>query len=143
MSISAVGPVGWGIHPRTNLYVKASYSNFGRGRIEFAAPGGTENLSRKDPHSVCTVADVRDACYVFDWVYSTIPGGYAWATGTSMAVPHVSGVAAQYIGAAGGKLNPNVVEALLKKFANRSKHKHPDPFYGFGVVDATAADKPY
>ncbi len=143
LSISAVGPVGWGLHPHTNLYVKASYSNFGKGRIAFAAPGGTENLSSKDQNSVCTVADVEAQCFVFDWVYSTIPGGYAWATGTSMAVPHVSGVAAQYIGAAGGALSPPLVEALLKKLANRPKHKHVDPFYGFGVVDATPADKPY
>ena len=60
-----------------------------------------------------------------------------------MAAPHVSGVAAQYIGAAADRSIPMAVEALLRAFANRPTHKHVDPFYGYGVVDATVKDKPY
>jgi subtilisin family serine protease len=144
LSISAVAPIGWGVNHKTNLLRKTYYSNFGKGRITLAAPGGTDQYALKDASSSCIVAGEEAPCYVFDYVFSTIPGGWAWASGTSMAVPHVSGVAAQYIGAAGGKLSPSVVEALLKQLANLSKHKHKvDPFFGFGVVDATVADKPY
>jgi subtilisin family serine protease len=81
-------------------------------------------------------------CFVLDYVFSTIPGGWAWAAGTSMSAAHASGIAAQYIGAAGGSLPPVAVEALLRAFANRPKGiKKQDAFYGCGVVDATPSDK--
>ncbi|MEU8620676.1 S8 family serine peptidase [Streptomyces sp. NPDC048623] len=52
---------------------KASYSNFGDGVIDIAAPGGDGSTG----------------------VYSTLPGGkYGTKSGTSMASPHVTGVAA-------------------------------------------------
>ncbi|MFF4172156.1 S8 family serine peptidase [Streptomyces sp. NPDC001744] len=52
---------------------KASYSNFGDGVIDVAAPGGDGSSG----------------------VYSTLPGGkYGTMSGTSMASPHVTGVAA-------------------------------------------------
>jgi subtilisin family serine protease len=46
----------------------ATHSNYGPTSVDLAAPGES--------------------------VYSTVPGGYGYKTGTSMATPHVSGVAA-------------------------------------------------
>jgi len=48
----------------------AAYSNFGR-KVDFAAPGAS--------------------------VWSTVPGGYGYKFGTSMAAPHVAGAVALYI----------------------------------------------
>ncbi|MEU2183654.1 S8 family serine peptidase [Streptomyces thermolilacinus] len=68
--------------------VKASYSNFGQGVIDIAAPGG-------------------DGSY---GVYSTLPGGkYGNMNGTSMASPHVAGVAALMV-----SVNPALTPADLR-----------------------------
>jgi len=141
LSISATAPIGWAVNPHTNLDVPAYYSNFGTGRINFAAPGGTDEYFYTNPSATCTVAGVTVECFVFDYVFSTIPGGWAWAAGTSMATPHAAGVAAQYMSAAGGWLPPLAVEELMKAFADHPNgNKKRDPFFGYGEVDATVLD---
>ena len=143
LSISSTAPVGWGVSPLTNLDVPAYYSNFGTGRISFAAPGGTDAYWDVSPSAPCTVAGLTRPCWVFDMVFSTIPGGWSWAAGTSMAAPHAAGIAAQHIGAAGGSLSPIAVEALLRALADHPNgNRGRDDFYGYGRVDATAPDKP-
>ncbi|MCP9956335.1 S8 family peptidase [Streptomyces sudanensis] len=68
--------------------VKASYSNFGQGIVDIAAPGG-------------------DGSY---GIYSTLPGGkYGNMNGTSMASPHVAGVAALM-----ASVNPSLTPADLR-----------------------------
>jgi subtilisin family serine protease len=142
LSISATAPIGWGVNSRTNLDLPAYYSNFGTGRISFAAPGGTDAYYDVSPTQTCTVAGLARPCFVFDYVFSTVPGGWSWAAGTSMAAPHASGIAAQYIGAVGGKLPPAAVEALLRAFADHPNgNRRQDEFYGYGRVDATPVDK--
>jgi subtilisin family serine protease len=141
LSISATAPIGWGVSSTTNLDLPAYYSNFGKNRIDFAAPGGTDEYYYTDPSASCTVAGLTRPCYVFDYVFSDIPGGYSWAAGTSMAAPHASGVAAQLIGAAHGHLSPLAVQAFLRAWADHPNgNRHRDPFYGYGRVDATLLD---
>jgi subtilisin family serine protease len=141
LSISATAPIGWGVNAHTNLDLPAYYSNWGRGHIDFSAPGGTDAYYDTDPTKSCTVAGLTRPCYVFDYVFSDIPGGYSWAAGTSMAAPHASGVAAQYIGAAGGRLSPVAVEALLRALADHPNgNRSRDAFYGYGRVDSTVFD---
>ena len=62
-------------------YRVASHSNRGS-RVDVLAPGG-DNESTKFPDAQ---------------IYSTIPGGYGYLYGTSMAAPHVAGVAAMIFG---------------------------------------------
>ncbi|WP_406064946.1 S8 family serine peptidase [Streptomyces sp. NBC_01077] len=67
---------------------KASYSNFGNGVIDIAAPGGDGATG----------------------VYSTLPGGkYGSMSGTSMASPHVTGVAALI-----ASVNPTFTPAQIR-----------------------------
>jgi subtilisin family serine protease len=141
LSISATAPIGWGLNARTPLDRPAYYSNFGINRIDFAAPGGTDAYFDINPSRECTVAGNTAPCWVFDMVFSTIPGGWGWAAGTSMAAPHAAGIAAQYMGVAGGWLPPFAVEDLLRALADHPNgNRKRDPFYGYGRVDATPLD---
>ncbi|WP_026162984.1 S8 family peptidase [Kribbella catacumbae] len=103
---------------------RASFSNFGEGKIKIAAPGQA--------------------------VYSTVPGGgYEPLDGTSMASPHVAGVAA-LIRSVNPKLTPEQVRARLAAQANDlpcppgaaavcKGSEALNSFYGEGMVDAAEA----
>ena len=69
-------------------------------------------------------------------IYSTIPnGGFKKLDGTSMATPHVAGVAG-LIKAANGNLSPEEVKNILKQTAQPAGSSYE---YGNGIVDAYAA----
>lgn len=101
---------------------KASFSNFGQGVIDVAAPGSN--------------------------VYSTVPGGgYSSMSGTSMASPHVAGVAA-LIASANPTFTPAQIRTALATQANdvacpsdsRCKGTTANNgFFGEGQVDALKA----
>jgi len=122
--------------------VKAGYSSYGLGAVNVAAPGG-------DPRQR-TSAGPR--C-----VLSTVPGGYADSCGTSMAAPHVSGVAA-LLASTHPNATPKQLARLLYSEANPiacpadydlngtgiqdaycTGDATYNSFYGHGMVDALAA----
>jgi subtilisin family serine protease len=76
-------------------------------------------------------------------IYSTrVGGGYTTLNGTSMASPHVAGVAALVL-AAGRFTSPADVRNQLFVTADDLGAPGRDPHYGFGLVDADeAADVP-
>ncbi|MFC8716424.1 S8 family serine peptidase [Kitasatospora sp. NPDC057198] len=137
VAVSAIGAKG----------DKAYYSSYGLGKVTVAAPGGDSRYQVPD------TPDGRGS------VLSTLPGGkYGYSSGTSMASPHVAGVAA-LLASTHPWAGPEVLRALLVGQAD--PHACPsgvfDPggtgeykatcegsegdngFYGAGVVSAAKA----
>jgi len=140
IAVSATAPRGWALDFSTNLDEPASYSNSGLNHIDFAAPGG--DFIFNDGGQFCSVSGLFQRCYVFDFVFSTgSAGSWYWSVGTSMASPHVAGVAALVIGEAGGFLPPDAVYSTLRRTADDLGPRWKDYFYGHGRVNAYKAVK--
>lgn len=136
ITVSATAPEHWGFNFDTDLDVPASYTNFGQSEIDFSAPGGDFDAPGEE---ACLVGGLVRPCWVFDGVFSTSNGGWAWAAGTSMAAPHVAGVAALIIGANGGEMKPQHVEQALRQSADDLGMSGNDDFHGGGRVNAARA----
>ena len=110
------------------------YSNWGK-EIDIAAPGGNTRVDQNgdgQPDGVLQNTIVPG---------NTSQTDYLWFMGTSMASPHVAGVAALIVGP--GVTNPDAVEKVLKETARQPKvaPKDKQNRYGAGIVDAAAAVK--
>jgi subtilisin family serine protease len=146
IAVSATAPVGYAVGA-TNFRRPASYTNFGNSAIWVAAPGGDSVFT--PANLLCSIPRVPSGsvitqCFVFDFVLSTSRGAgastttYTFATGTSMAAPAASGVAALI-----KQRFPNIsLDALKNRLAqtadDEGKSGH-DPFYGRGFVNARRA----
>jgi len=137
LGIAATAPIGWAKDPSVSLDNPASYTNFGRSAVDFAAPGG-DFLFAFEPggFDVCTVGIVNQLCYVFDYVFSVGNNSWYWSIGTSMAAPHAAGVAALIISENGGDMHPAQVMAEMRKRSDDLGQPGNDPFYGHGRVSS-------
>lgn len=101
-------------------FCKAGYSNWGA-FADLAAPGGDGTKGNK--------------------VLSTLPGNkYGWMNGTSMACPHVSGVAALTVSICGGPgFTPQDLRTRLEASSTDISSYNPDYFVGHGLVNALGA----
>ncbi|MFF1710507.1 S8 family serine peptidase [Streptomyces sp. NPDC058268] len=115
VTVSATGAKG----------IKSSYSNYGKGVIDIAAPGG-DSTKYQTPDAPAT--DGR--------ILSTLPGGkFGYKAGTSMASPHAAGVAA-LVKSAHPHASSAMVKALLYGEADTMKCTDPYDIDGDGKVDA-------
>src|SRR5690606_17274375 len=107
---------------------------------DLAAPGGTADFALEESGLLCFVAGALAPRWVFDLVFSTVEdGGYGWAAGTSMAAPHVSGVAAPIISQNGGSMQPQQGEPDPLAAADDPGQPGNDPVYGQGRRNAERA----
>ncbi|MFN2536843.1 MAG: S8 family serine peptidase [Mycobacteriales bacterium] len=175
LSVSSVGPSG----------IKSDFSNYGVSEITLAAPGGyfRDFFGTKQYRSPLNEVWAPYPTNVAIASGEVTKGGgvpnvpfvvrsctkdagcayYQGIQGTSMASPHVTGVAALVIGALGGSADPDLVRQILEQSA--ADHACPVPatvdytivgrpaswnatctgsptlnnFYGNGLVDADAA----
>jgi len=156
LGISALGPVGLALPavfgdapdaPLAGPDTLADYSNHGRSIIDFGAPGGSFQLADEqaalgqDPFaSVCLAGGFLLPCALFDTVLSNSAGdSFFFATGTSMAAPHATGVAAVIIGLNGGDMAPERLRTAMKRYADDLGQPGHDKDFGDGRVNAGAA----
>jgi serine protease len=108
------------------------YSNYGP-QIDVAAPGGNTQVDQNGDGKPDGV--LQNTLLPTDHAKDD----YLFFMGTSMASPHVAGVAALIIAA--GVTAPDAVEKVLKSSARHPRQQAFDEHYGAGIVDAAAALK--
>jgi serine protease len=126
VSYPARYPHVMGVAATDSAGARAPYSNFGAG-IDIAAPGGSTTGENSAGGILQETVDPRSGSPLF-----------AAFQGTSMASPHVAGVAA-LVKAAGIK-TPDEIEAVLQQSARKVEDDSLNHF-GAGKLDAAAAVK--
>ena len=123
--VSATGPTSSDdirFGPFYEVDAPAFYTNYGRSAISVAAPGGN------------TGGYVWEACSSYS-LFVYCPGGtyILGLGGTSMASPHVAGLAALLVEEYGR--NPGRIKAAIQQGADDLGQTGTDPYYGKGRIN--------
>lgn len=123
ITVSASAPEGWYPNPNANFDVPASYTTYGRSLVDVGAPGGDFDVNS------------------YDMIYSVASGvnAFNFNAGTSMAAPHVSGVAALIIAKNGGSMNPKDVQRQIENTSDAIGGNGQSLYFGKGRVNALRA----
>lgn len=132
--VSATGPTGGSFGAPVNVDALAPYSNFGR-NVAVAAPGG-DFLPVVAVCSGFTIIPGFEACQRRFYDPKTGAGFsiIIGASGTSMASPHVAGLAALLHGMS-LRPNPFVIDLRLRSWADDLGDPGFDPKYGRGRIN--------
>ena len=103
---------------------RTSYSNYGSS-LDVVAPGGDLNVDQNGDGQ-------PDG--VLQQTFSGTTWGYYWYSGTSMATPHVSGVAALLY--SHGVTSPDAIRTALQNSAIDLGTTGWDMYYGYGLINA-------
>jgi len=129
--VSAVGPTSsdGDFGPFYNEDAFAWYSNYGQGQIDIAAPGGNDGGAIWGPCSTTSlqIPECQSDIFVLGLI------------GTSMATPHVSGLAALLL--AEKKTAPAEARSAIFNSAVDLGPKGKDAFFGNGRIDVAKALK--
>jgi serine protease len=113
---------------------RAVYSN-SNPYVEIAAPGGDTAVDLNDDgFGDGVLQQTLDPLSVDEGIFDDF--GYFFFEGTSMATPHVAGLAALLI--TQGVTDPKAVEALIERFATDIGPTGRDNDTGFGVINPRA-----
>jgi subtilisin family serine protease len=137
--VSATGPTSAVTvnGPWNNIDALASYSNFGRSAISVAAPGGNGVAIT----AACSGTTIYPSILVCRNRFFNSPTSWSafslGISGTSMAAPHVTGLAALI--ASEGNTSPAHIRSRLQQSADDLGLEGTDPAYGKGRINVANA----
>jgi subtilisin family serine protease len=126
--VAAAGNTGSGERSE-QLHYPAAHENV----IAVASTQADDGLS-----GFSTRGDFVDVAAPGSGIYSTYPGGYGYMSGTSMATPHVAGLAALIL-SRNPSLTPHQVRAAIETAVDDLGPVGRDIYYGLGRVNAARA----
>jgi len=115
------------------------YVNFGVGNLNPHQAGYPIHPASGRGPSPCDSTSIKpELTAPGTQIYSTLPSGYGYRTGTSMACPHVSGTVA-ILRQVNPSLTVDQIKSVLMNTAVDLGDPGPDNTYGWGLLDVGAA----